>query len=45
MGFHKRWLMNDSLIDMYRDKELMLLLNGLMELMLLWQKKDLQHKL
>lgn len=20
MGFHKRWLMNDSLIDMYRDK-------------------------
>jgi len=20
MGFHKRWLMNESLIDMYRDK-------------------------
>jgi hypothetical protein len=20
MGFHKRWLMNDSLIDMYRSK-------------------------
>jgi len=20
MGFHKRWLMNDSLIDIYRDK-------------------------
>jgi hypothetical protein len=20
MGFHKRWLMNDSLIDMYRDR-------------------------
>ena len=20
MGFHKRWLMNDSLIDMYRNK-------------------------
>jgi len=20
MGFHKRWLMNDSLIEMYRDK-------------------------
>ena len=20
MGFHKRWLMNESLIDMYRDR-------------------------